>query len=320
MNGRVYDYNIGRFMSVDPFIHGVGNSQGINPYSYVMNNPLGYTDPSGYISKSVDDRRVGPEQLVANTFMQRPACHPSLPECQSNGSEGGASNNGANASPQNNTSPESATDIESEESKDDDFGTSRNDSGDSSKVSDGGTTMTPNYRGATAKFTDITTNDEGVVTNATITCNLSCQDESREILSGRDLAKADLSMTMMRMNMQNAHSQASEALMWVFAPVGATYSGFALRGGYKATAVALKNLGSAKRQALFAFNIEISSILNGMFHPANIMNSIVQHSLVIQSASFRYGASASNVLGKPRIRRFIKGPGKPKIKPENMGN
>ena len=48
MNGRVYDYNVGRFMSVDPFIQGVGNSQGINPYSYVMNNPLWGTDPSGY--------------------------------------------------------------------------------------------------------------------------------------------------------------------------------------------------------------------------------------------------------------------------------
>jgi RHS repeat-associated protein len=48
MNGRVYDYNVGRFMGVDPFIQEVGNSQGINPYSYVMNNPLGYTDPTGY--------------------------------------------------------------------------------------------------------------------------------------------------------------------------------------------------------------------------------------------------------------------------------
>ncbi|XOV79630.1 MAG: tandem-95 repeat protein [Aestuariibacter sp.] len=48
MNGRVYDYNVGRFMSVDPFIQGEGNSQGINPYSYVMNNPLGGIDPTGY--------------------------------------------------------------------------------------------------------------------------------------------------------------------------------------------------------------------------------------------------------------------------------
>lgn len=48
MNGRVYDYNLGRFMSVDPFIQSPGNSQSINPYSYIMNNPLAGTDPSGY--------------------------------------------------------------------------------------------------------------------------------------------------------------------------------------------------------------------------------------------------------------------------------
>ena len=46
MNGRVYDYNLGRFMSIDPFVH--GGSQGLNPYSYIMNNPLAGTDPSGY--------------------------------------------------------------------------------------------------------------------------------------------------------------------------------------------------------------------------------------------------------------------------------
>ena len=49
MNGRVYDYNLGRFMSVDPFIQEPGNSQSINPYSYIMNNPLAGTDPTGYI-------------------------------------------------------------------------------------------------------------------------------------------------------------------------------------------------------------------------------------------------------------------------------
>ena len=38
-------------MSVDPFIQAAGNSQSINPYSYIMNNPLAGTDPSGYSSK-----------------------------------------------------------------------------------------------------------------------------------------------------------------------------------------------------------------------------------------------------------------------------
>ncbi len=55
MNGRVYDYNLGRFLSVDPFIQGVGNSQGINPYSYGMNNPLSGTDPTGYVWETVWD-------------------------------------------------------------------------------------------------------------------------------------------------------------------------------------------------------------------------------------------------------------------------
>jgi hypothetical protein len=49
MNGRVYDYNLGRFLSVDPFIQDPDNSQSMNPYSYIMNNPLSGSDPSGYV-------------------------------------------------------------------------------------------------------------------------------------------------------------------------------------------------------------------------------------------------------------------------------
>ena len=57
MNGRVYDYKVGRFLSVDPVIVDPTNSQAINPYSYVMNNPLGYTDPSGYTADKVDPKQ-----------------------------------------------------------------------------------------------------------------------------------------------------------------------------------------------------------------------------------------------------------------------
>ena len=51
MNGRVYDYNVGRFLSVDPVIQSPTNSQSMNPYSYIMNNPLAGTDPTGYASQ-----------------------------------------------------------------------------------------------------------------------------------------------------------------------------------------------------------------------------------------------------------------------------
>ncbi len=48
-NGRVYDPHIGRFLSADPFIQQPDNVQSFNRYSYVLNNPLGYVDASGFL-------------------------------------------------------------------------------------------------------------------------------------------------------------------------------------------------------------------------------------------------------------------------------
>jgi hypothetical protein len=50
MNGRVYDPVLARFLSADPFIDGASDSQGFNRYTYVHNNPLNATDPSGFLS------------------------------------------------------------------------------------------------------------------------------------------------------------------------------------------------------------------------------------------------------------------------------
>jgi RHS repeat-associated protein len=48
MNGRAYDPDLGRFISADPLIQAPFQSQSLNRYSYVMNNPLSLTDPSGH--------------------------------------------------------------------------------------------------------------------------------------------------------------------------------------------------------------------------------------------------------------------------------
>jgi RHS repeat-associated protein len=53
MNGRVYDGEIGRFLSADPFVQDNTNSQALNRYTYVLNNPLSMTDPTGYFFGSV---------------------------------------------------------------------------------------------------------------------------------------------------------------------------------------------------------------------------------------------------------------------------
>lgn len=48
MNGRIYDPRLGRFMQADPFVQAATDNQMLNRYSYLRNNPLNATDPSGY--------------------------------------------------------------------------------------------------------------------------------------------------------------------------------------------------------------------------------------------------------------------------------
>ena len=55
MNGRVYDPIVGRFLSVDPLVGNPLSAQDYNGYSYCANNPMKYTDPSGYTYKQFMD-------------------------------------------------------------------------------------------------------------------------------------------------------------------------------------------------------------------------------------------------------------------------
>ena len=49
MNGRLYDPVVGRMLSADNYIQAPSNTQSYNRYSYCINNPLKYTDPSGQV-------------------------------------------------------------------------------------------------------------------------------------------------------------------------------------------------------------------------------------------------------------------------------
>ena len=53
MGGRIYDPTIARFLNPDPFVQEQKNIQNFNKYSYVLNNPYGFTDPTGYFFNSV---------------------------------------------------------------------------------------------------------------------------------------------------------------------------------------------------------------------------------------------------------------------------
>jgi hypothetical protein len=53
MGGRIYDPVVARVLSPDPFVQDPFNLQNLNRYSYVLNNPLAYTDPDGFFFKSI---------------------------------------------------------------------------------------------------------------------------------------------------------------------------------------------------------------------------------------------------------------------------
>lgn len=63
MNGRVYDPVLARFLSPDPYIQAPDYTQNFNRYSYVLNNPFKYTDPSGELF-GIDDAIIIASALV----------------------------------------------------------------------------------------------------------------------------------------------------------------------------------------------------------------------------------------------------------------
>ena len=66
MNGRLYDPKLRRFLAPDNYIQDLGNTQNFNRYSYVLNNPLMYTDPSGESYECPECPNNTQQQLAGN--------------------------------------------------------------------------------------------------------------------------------------------------------------------------------------------------------------------------------------------------------------
>ena len=49
-HARTFSPGLGRFLSVDPVMAGIADTQALNRYSYVTNRPMVYTDPTGHVS------------------------------------------------------------------------------------------------------------------------------------------------------------------------------------------------------------------------------------------------------------------------------
>lgn len=108
MNGRMFDPVIGRFMSADPYVQDPTLTQSFNRYSYVLNNPLSYTDPTGFGSdpeplKLTDGGGASPGIIdtvttTASRITERPLPGPSV-NINVGGASGGRDGGGGAPTP-----------------------------------------------------------------------------------------------------------------------------------------------------------------------------------------------------------------------------
>ncbi len=68
MNGRLYDPYLQRFLSPDPFVQSPNNAQNYNRYTYCLNNPLIFTDPSGYNVKPILQTNMELASMLVNRY------------------------------------------------------------------------------------------------------------------------------------------------------------------------------------------------------------------------------------------------------------
>jgi RHS repeat-associated protein len=80
MRGRMYDPSVGRFLSPDPLVPDPKSSQGYNRYGYVYNNPLRFSDPSGFAPRKDGEGTASPPNVACGgdrgTYSPDGNCNP----------------------------------------------------------------------------------------------------------------------------------------------------------------------------------------------------------------------------------------------------
>ncbi|MEZ7276422.1 RHS repeat domain-containing protein [Pseudoalteromonas sp. 68 DY56-GL68] len=219
MNGRVYDYNLGRFMSVDPVIQSPTNSQSINPYSYIMNNPLSGIDPTGYCSTDdtmkgcADGLENGETQAITNadgdTVGYVGKDNQGNIHMTNNGSSKGQAAVSGSVESVDIGSPSTIQEVPINESS----SSSALSEQKSSKLTDSnlgsdniGGVSNEDFGSVNASYSDFKEDEDGNTIQATITSDSVCQKEA--IDQGR-ITSTDISRSIMRLRMREYQGYAA---------------------------------------------------------------------------------------------------------------
>ena len=67
LRARYYDPRVGRFKTADSYLGNMADPLSINLYTYCVNNPIKYRDPSGHTPQDEKDIKSLNEALAAAT-------------------------------------------------------------------------------------------------------------------------------------------------------------------------------------------------------------------------------------------------------------
>jgi RHS repeat-associated protein len=104
MRGRIYEPLAQRFLSPDPLVGNPLEPQAWNGYSYVMNSPLAYVDPSGYLAERSTAWRPPVKAILTGFAAALQACADSARGCSRDElglDENGTKNTGTEGGPRN---------------------------------------------------------------------------------------------------------------------------------------------------------------------------------------------------------------------------
>jgi RHS repeat-associated protein len=305
MNGRIYDYNVGRFFSVDPFIQGVGNSQGINPYSYVMNNPLGFTDPSGYMTEGVEDLELKTErkQRRGSRIAQ---------EVTTEASGTATDDNGAKVSFTATFSGDKVSSLSTDIGNQDGANRAGEQAGEAKRqsvnedVSNGiqngidSVGELYNYEGSvSADYGRITVNEEGRITNAEVVCDSECISDAKG-----EVAQNDIDIATMNIRVKHIQSQTAKILAAEGAIVSVGIHGAATVGRSLAYWEALP---AVEKAAWILISGDLATIATG-----GTTQLKKDH-----TATFLYENAIRSLRPKVKAKALV---GKPKVRVDNNGD
>ncbi len=100
---RYYDAMLGRFISADTIVPDLNNPQALNRYTYTLNNPLRFTDPTGHRPQQENARDYYRKLFIK--FISRPRFGGSSIQRPDSASSSSANSSSANSTSTNSTSP-----------------------------------------------------------------------------------------------------------------------------------------------------------------------------------------------------------------------